>query len=170
MKPINNPNKTFKQKATTFMQRLVINVLFGVMACLVYAGMGTTKPETGPKPTDPITEPIKDKEDFIEGTEVLVGINYTLSGNEVSIFTQNKYGLKYLSQFFLSNPNDEIFLPRMRFSVHDTSRADPAESTAQIFISKEAAQRMGISKKLSKGVFRMNIYHVKIIDTYETTK
>ncbi|WP_195408278.1 hypothetical protein [Bacteroides congonensis] len=159
MKFHNKTNKTFRQ-TTTFIQRLVVNVLFGVIACLVYAGM---KPENNTKPETKIISPLPTKDttkDFIDGDEILVGINYTLTDNQVSIFTQNDLGLKYASQFYLNNPKDEKFMPKMRFIVSLTSGADPLESTAQIFISEKAALRMGISKKLLRiGVFKMKIFH-----------
>lgn len=164
MKFHNKTDKTFKQKATTFIQRLVVNVLFGVIACLVYAGMKTeTKTETGTetKIISPLPTKVSTK-DFVDGDEILVGINYTLTDNQVSIFTQNDLGLKYASQFYLSNPKDEKFMPEMRFIVSLTSGADPSESTAQIFISEKAALRMGISKKLlangGKGLPMNNIF------------
>jgi len=98
----------------------------------------------------------------VEGREVKVSINNNLEGNNVSVFKDNKLGLKFTQVVFLTNPIDfNDFAPTIKLIVTREVDRSQDNSEAEIFISKDAASRLGLVRNISQGVFTLKI---KLLD------
>lgn len=96
----------------------------------------------------------------IEGIEVNVGINSELRGNQISVFKNNNYHLKYAKTIALSNHIDfENFKPTMQFLVTKNIDRNNDKSKADLFISKEASLKLGLNQ-LSQGLFVLKMKEI----------
>ena len=102
---------------------------------------------------------LKDK----DGVEIKVGINSKIEGNNVTVFKNNNYGLKYTQAISLTNPIDyNNFNPTVQLLVTcEVDRKDD-KSGADIFISKDAALRLGLSRYIERGLFTLRMRKEKI--------
>lgn len=98
-----------------------------------------------------------------DGIEVIVGINSELSDNNVSVYKDNKIGLKTKTWLQLTNP-----LTQLKTSINMVvvlSMERKGTTSADLFISPKAAEIFGLDQ--TKGVFPMN---VKILEAGQSKK
>jgi len=92
------------------------------------------------------------------GIDINVGINSKLIGNNIIVFKNNSFGLKYTQVIILSNPIDKNnFNPTVQLLVTEEVNRNDDKSEAEIFISKDAAFRLGLENNLNKGVFKLKM-------------
>jgi hypothetical protein len=93
-----------------------------------------------------------------EGVEIKVGINFQLEGNNVTVFKNNALGLKYTQAIYLTNPIDfNNFCPTVQLIVTCEVDKNNDKSGADIFISKDASIRLGLTRSISKGIFTLKM-------------
>lgn len=91
-----------------------------------------------------------------DGTLVKVGINNDLLRNHVSVLKDNSFDFAFGDKFYLCNPNDgENYRPIIRMVVDQVVDGRDSKSEAEIFISKTAAERLGLTERLSRGIFQV---------------
>jgi hypothetical protein len=93
-----------------------------------------------------------------EGVDIKVGINSELEGNNVTVFKNNSLGLNYTQAIYLTNPIDfNNFCPTVQLIVTCEVEKGDDKTGADIFISKDAASRLGLTRNISKGVFTIKM-------------
>lgn len=89
-----------------------------------------------------------------QGSNCKVGISGDLSGNCVSVFQDNKFGLKSQDIIYITNPFG-LYTPTAAFVVYLVDGSDN-NSDADLFLSKEGIEKLDIDKKnFRKGIFEM---------------
>ena len=116
------------------------------------------KAETLEKRIVELSKDIKElKENYLqkdqEGMPVMVGINSEMAEGTVSIYKNNKTGLKFRTWLQLTNPLNQL-KPTLTMVVVGVSDKT-GDTYADLFISPKAAEIFGVD--LSKGVFPMNM-------------
>ncbi|MEI6822966.1 MAG: hypothetical protein WCL51_13615 [Bacteroidota bacterium] len=91
----------------------------------------------------------------LDGVELKVGINSYLEGNNVTVFKNNKAGLRFTNALFATNPINR-YCSTIKLLVSNEIEKNGDKSDAEIFISKEAAAFLGCNDK-KKGVFILKI-------------
>jgi len=93
-----------------------------------------------------------------EGVDIKVGISAELEGNNVTVFKNNTFGLVYTKAIYLTNPIDfNNFCPTVQLIVTYEAENDDNKTDADIFISKDAASRLGLTRNIAKGVFTLKM-------------
>lgn len=83
-----------------------------------------------------------------------MGISGDLSGNCVSVFQDNKFGLKSQDIIYITNPFG-LYTPTAAFVVYLVDGSN-SNSDADLFLSKEGIEKLDIDKKsFRKGIFEM---------------
>ncbi len=91
-----------------------------------------------------------------EGINCVIGINGDLSGNQVSVFKNNRFGLESQDVIFIKNPFG-LFTPTAAFIVYTVKGSD-SDSDADLFVSKEGIEKLDISpKQFKQGLFEMKL-------------
>lgn len=89
-----------------------------------------------------------------QGSNCKVGISGDLTGNYVSVFQDNKFGLKSQDIIYITNPFG-LYTPTAAFVVYLVDGSDN-NSDADLFLSKEGIEKLDIDKKsFRKGIFEM---------------
>ena len=89
-----------------------------------------------------------------DGTELEVGVSSELDQNTVSVFKGNKSGLKFSDAIKLTN-TVHMLNPSVKLIVgHERDKKD-SDSQADIFISKEAAEQLGVKNYKKTGIFKV---------------
>jgi len=91
------------------------------------------------------------------GIDCKVGISSEMSGNNVAIPANNKFGLKGADKIYVTNPYSK-YNPTMIFIVYLKEVDSKNPSNCDIFLSKEAMEKLDIKKDyFNIGVFNMKM-------------
>lgn len=90
-----------------------------------------------------------------DGILIYVGINSELGGNNASVYIDNKLTLKYGDIFYLSNKEDP-YNCTLKFIVTRENKETGVFTDANLFISKDAAKRLGLNTKNNQGIYPVN--------------
>ena len=83
-----------------------------------------------------------------------MGVSSELDQNTVSVFKGNKSGLKFSDAIKLTN-TVHMLNPSVKLIVgHERDKKD-SDSQADIFISKEAAEQLGVKNYKKTGIFKV---------------
>lgn len=92
-----------------------------------------------------------------QGIDVKVGINTKLRGNNVSVFKGNKINLRYSDPLVLSNGIDVLFKPSVNLIITEEVERNDDKSEADLFISVDAARRLGLGERFRKGLYKLKL-------------
>jgi hypothetical protein len=92
-----------------------------------------------------------------QGIEVNVGINRFLKGNNVSVFKDNINNLRFTEPLVLTNCLDTSFKPSVNLIITEEVERNDDKSNADLFISIEAAKRLGLGDKYKKGLYKLKL-------------
>ncbi len=91
---------------------------------------------------------------FSGGRKITVGVNSRdLQENMVTVFAGNAHNLRTGDVIHLKNFHDDSFQPILRFVVVKEVVRGSAKSQADLFISADAAKRLGLGDYKKQGVF-----------------
>ena len=91
------------------------------------------------------------------GIDCKVGFSNEISGNNIVLPENNKFGLKGADKIYITNPYS-IFNTTMMFIVNLIEFDSKNPSKCDVFISKEAIEKLDIKKNdLCRGIFSMKM-------------
>lgn len=91
-----------------------------------------------------------------EGIRCKIGYSKELKGKNVSVFKDNKLGLKSQDVIYITNPYG-LFTPTVAFIV-STEDGYAGDSKADMFVSKEGLDKLDINKdQYKKGLFEVRM-------------
>ncbi len=140
--------------------------IFTILSWLVYGGLALGISLTGLKDIPTHIKIIKDKVTFLEnslrnttngGLPIIVGVNtHELKENQVFVYTDNKHKLNSGDKLYLTHYTDNTFQSTITVIVAKRiKRTEKDKTSAELFISEEAALRLGIKDFRKIGVIEL---------------